>query len=93
MKTKQIVVKATLDQKEVLRLAARMHGKSLSSYVLDTAVQSATNVVLDQRVFRVTAEQYEAFMARAEDKERNAAALKRVLEYKASWEKSPGEVS
>lgn len=55
-------LRATPEQQTVLRRAAEVAHKSLTDFILDSACQAAEQTLLDQRLFMVSGERYEAFV-------------------------------
>jgi len=55
-------LRATPEQEAVLRRAAEVARKSLTDFILDSACQAAEQTLLDQRLFMVSGEKYQAFM-------------------------------
>jgi len=69
--------------------AAKALGRNRSEFVLDVAAERAQEVLLDRTNFELTASDHKRFVAaldRPLPKE-SAAALKRLLERQAPWEK------
>ncbi len=55
-------LRATPEQEWVLRRAAGVARKSLTDFILDNACQAAEQTLLDQRLFLVSGEQYQALV-------------------------------
>lgn len=55
-------LRATPEQETVLRRAAEVKQKSLTDFILDSACQAAEQTLLDQRLFMVSGEQYQALL-------------------------------
>ena len=71
--------------REIIDTAAAAVGKSRTEFVIDSARQSAVDVLLDQRVFHLDAAASEAFAdALAKPIEPNAA-LRDLLARKSPW--------
>jgi uncharacterized protein (DUF1778 family) len=78
------VPKAT---RELIDTAAAAVGKSRTEFMLESARQHAIDVLLDQRLFGLSAEQHEAFMQVLDHPPPPNAALKKLLSGKSPWEK------
>ncbi|AYC17351.1 hypothetical protein DZA65_00437 [Dickeya dianthicola] len=63
-KTKEtpINIRAKASQRELIDVAAKLLLKSRTESILDAACREAEDVLLDQRLFLVNDEQYDAFM-------------------------------
>lgn len=61
-KNQQINFRATDRQAEILRRAASATDKTLTDFVLDSAVDRAERILADRRWFSATPEQWEAFV-------------------------------
>ena len=61
-RTARLGLRATPQQEAVLRRAAEVSHKSMTDFVLDSAVQAAEQTLLDQRLFTLTGNQAEALL-------------------------------
>ena len=61
-KSQQINFRATNRQADVLRRAAAATDRTLTDFVLDSAVDRAETILADRRWFSVTESQWEAFV-------------------------------
>jgi uncharacterized protein (DUF1778 family) len=79
-----INIRALPAQRNLIDKAAKALRKSRSDFMLEASCREAENVLLDQRLFLVSAEQYQAFeeALRAPVPE----AVKTLLTSKAPWE-------
>jgi len=55
-------LRATPEQERVLRRAAEVVHKSLTEFILDSACQAAEQTLLDQRLFLVSGDRYQALL-------------------------------
>lgn len=55
-------LRATPEQERVLRRAAEVAHKSLTDFVLESACQAAEQTLLDQRLFVVSGDRYQAML-------------------------------
>ncbi len=58
-----INIRVTPETLGLIDRAARVAGKTRTDFILDTVRQVAEDTVLDQRLFSLNAEQWEAFVA------------------------------
>ena len=79
-------LRATREQEAVLRLAAEVADKSLSDFVLDSALQAAEQTLLDQRLFMVSGSQYQVLLELLERPEQANEGLRDLFARKAPWE-------
>ena len=67
--------------------AAAAVGKSRTDFMLDSARQHAIDVLLDQRLFVLDPEQYDAFVRVLDNPPPAGAKLKALMRKKSLWEK------
>jgi uncharacterized protein (DUF1778 family) len=78
-----INIRAKRAQRDLIDQAAELLGKTRSDFVLETACREAQEVLLDQRVFRLDAETFQALLdAPPSDNPK----LRRLMATKAPWE-------
>ncbi len=82
-----INLRASANQKALIDRAAAVLGKSRTEFMLDTARQAAENVLLDQRLILLGAADYKKFVARLDAPLEPPAALRKLLNTPAPWEK------
>ena len=87
MQTQTINLRASPDQKALIDRAAKRLGKSRTEFVLDTMREASENVLLDQRLFCVQAEAFDAFEAALDAPPEPDGRLRRTLAAPAPWEK------
>ena len=80
-------LRATPRQEAVLRRAADAAHKSLTDFILDSACLAAEQTLLDQRIFMVSGQQYEAFLALLDRPEQDNAGLRELFSRNAPWDK------
>lgn len=61
-RTARLGLRTTPEQETVLRRAAAVAHKSLTDFILDAAYQAAEQTLLDQRLFIVSGNQYQALL-------------------------------
>ena len=74
-------------QRELIDRAATLQGKSRTEFMLEAAREKAQNVLLDQAVFSVSAQQLEAFTALMNAPLSANAAVQRLLRKRSPWER------
>lgn len=85
--TTTITIHTTPDRMRVIDQAAQALGCSRSKFVLDAAEARAREVLLDQKVFTVSANQYEQFVEVLDQPlpKESQEAITRLLSVKAPW--------
>ena len=82
-----INLRATPQTKDLIDSAAKVVGKTLTDFVLDSARRSAEEVLLDQRIFMLDDEKHAAFMAVLDSPPAPSEELRKLLLSKSPWEK------
>lgn len=72
--------------RDMIDRAADVVGKTRSEFILESARTHAVDVLLDQRLFTLKADKYEAFIKTLEAPPAPNEKLKRLLASKAPWE-------
>ena len=67
--------------------AALVFGKTRTDFILDTVRKAAEEAVLDQRLFILDDEQWQAFKAALDAPPRDNTALNALLSRKPAWDK------
>lgn len=88
-KTRDAVInlRATQTQKALIDRAAQALGRKRSEFMLDSACKEAESVLLDQRYFALSAEEFKRFTAILDKPPADNAKLRRLLKSRAPWEK------
>ena len=86
-KTAPINMRVEPSQQALLTKAASLLHKDRSTFILDVACREAENVLLDQRLFQLSQEDFEAFEAALIAPIPDNDKLKAVLQEPAPWEK------
>jgi len=73
--------------RELIDHAAVVLGKTRTAFIIESSRQQAIDVLLDQRLFTLTAEQYDAFIRALDEPPVANEKLKRLMSSKAPWEK------
>lgn len=66
--------------------AAKAQGKTRTDFILEAARRAAEETMLDRTLVQVSAETYEAFLARLDAPPQSNVALKKTMRSKAPWE-------
>lgn len=82
-----INVRVSRTLRELIDRAADVLGKSRTEFILESARTHAIDVLLDQRLFTLDAERYDAFISALEAPPAPNEKLKQLLASKAPWEK------
>jgi uncharacterized protein (DUF1778 family) len=82
-----INIRALPTQRNLIDKAAAMLNKNRSDFMLEAACREAENVLLDQRLFLVDDNAYQAFETLMDAPVKDNSALRRLLNDKAPWEK------
>lgn len=80
-------LRATPEQEKVLRRAADVSRKSLTDFILDSACLAAEQTLLDQRLFMVTGQQYQALLDLLDQPVQDNPGLRDLFSRKAPWDK------
>lgn len=87
MQTQTINLRTSADQKALIDRAAERLGKSRTEFILDTMREASENVLLDQRMFWLDEEAFEAFQAILDAPPEPNDELRRTLSKTPLWEK------
>ncbi|AJJ11661.1 hypothetical protein CH64_582 [Yersinia rohdei] len=82
---KQINVRATEEERAVIDYAASLVNKNRTDFIIEKVVHEAQNIILDQRVFVLDDERYQAFIEQLEAPVQNAEGRKRLMDVKPEW--------
>ena len=86
-RTARLNLPTTPQQKAVLRRAAETSHKSMTDFILDSALQAAEQTLLDQRVFAQSDKQAHALLALFDRPEQDNPRLKDLFSCPAPWVK------
>jgi uncharacterized protein (DUF1778 family) len=78
-RTEKLDLRLTLAAKQTLQAAATAANKSVSEFVLDTALSEAEERLADRQVFTLDAESWDAFVAALDAPPRRHARLERLF--------------
>jgi uncharacterized protein (DUF1778 family) len=85
-RTEKLDLRLTPEAKRRLFAAAEASHRSVSDFVLQSALERAEETLSDRRVFYLIAKQWAAFRAALDAPPKIIPELKRLLERKAPWE-------
>ena len=85
-KNERLDLRVTSPQKRLLQQAANLKGETVSDFVLSSAMASADEALLDQRVFLLEPEVFDQLITRSEDVVKNRAAIDKILAIKTPWQ-------
>ncbi len=78
-KAEQLNIRASAAQKAKLSEAARLKNMNLSQFVLNKSLDAAEEVIADQRLIRVSKEEYEWLLAKLEEPPRDIPELRELF--------------
>lgn len=81
-----INIRALRAQRDLIDKAAAIRNKTRSDFMLEAACHEAENVLLDQRLFQLNDEDYDAFEAALKTPVNDNPALRKLLAERAPWE-------
>lgn len=85
VRTARLGLRATLEQETVLRRATEVAHKSLTDFILDAAYQAAEQTLLDQRLFMVSGNQYQALLEMLDRPESDNLSLADLFSRRPVW--------
>ncbi len=78
-RTEKLDLRLSLAAKQTLRAAATAAGKSVSEFVLDSALSEAEGRLADRRAFTLDGKRWDAFVAALDAPPRRHARLERLF--------------
>ena len=85
-RTAAINLRALESQRSLIDRAASLLGKNRSDFMLETVCREAENILLDQRLFRLSKTDFNAFMQALDAPVKANAQLRTLMTRKAPWE-------
>jgi uncharacterized protein (DUF1778 family) len=82
-----INLRAQAPQRSLIDEAARISGKSRTDFMLEAACEKAQQVLLEQTVFALDSERFQRFQSILDAPVENGAALRKLLQRQAPWER------
>ena len=81
-RTEKLDLRLTLGAKQALRLAAEVSHKTVSDFVMESALAKADEVLADRRIISLSAEDWQAFQAALDAPPRKLPRLERLANSK-----------
>ena len=81
-----INIRARVQDRALIDLAAQAVGKNRSDFILDTIRLKAESIVLDQRIFGLDDKGWQKFLKILDEPAKPNKALRELLARKAPWE-------
>jgi uncharacterized protein (DUF1778 family) len=78
-RSERIDIRTTPSVKKLLQQAAQASNKSVSEFLLDSALRAATETLADRRLFVLDDETWEAFLAALDSKPKPRPRLERLM--------------
>ncbi len=76
----RLEVRLTPKAKSMLKQAADIEDKTVSAFVLDKSLEAAAETLADRREFRLSAKQYDAFVAALDAPSKPRPRLEKLLQ-------------
>ncbi len=80
MKEQRLAVRVTARQKQTIERAAAVLGRNVTEFSVQALIERAEEVLTDQRLFAVSQEAWDEFMARLDEPARPLAELVALLQ-------------
>lgn len=85
-RTEKLDLRLTHEAKQTLSAAASARGRSMSDFVLESALNRAEEALMDRRQFHLSADQWASFLKALDAPARPSARLKRLLKEPSVFE-------
>jgi uncharacterized protein (DUF1778 family) len=86
-RSERVTLRMTPEAKRSLQEAAAVSNKSLSEFLLDTALSAAEEFLPDRRVFYLDQERWDAFMAALGAPPKDNPRLRKLFARQAAWDR------
>jgi uncharacterized protein (DUF1778 family) len=90
-RTEKLDLRLSLAAKQTLQAAASAQRKSVSEFVLDTALSEAEERLADRKVFTLDAKSWDAFLAALDAPPRRHARLERLFRESSPLDPTSGQ--
>jgi len=87
-RTTKLDLRLSPQAKQTLSAAARASHRSVSQFVLESALSRAAETLVERRHFELNAEQWDAFMAALDAPPREVPRLRRLFQEASAFEAS-----
>lgn len=84
-KQERLEQRVTSAQRALIERGAQATGKSLSEFVIESACLSAELAIMDQRVFYLDDEEFDAFVAKLDAPPQHNPGIERLFAKRAPW--------
>jgi uncharacterized protein (DUF1778 family) len=81
-----INIRASQKARELIERAAEVSGKTLTDFLLESATERATEVLLDQRLFVLDSERFDAFLKALDTLPPPPDALRELMRKRPLWD-------
>lgn len=85
-KAEQLNIRASAAQKAKLAEAARLQNMNVSQFVLSKSLDAAEEVIADQRLIRVSKQEYDWLIAKLDEPARDTPALRELFKRPSVFE-------
>jgi len=85
-RTAPINLRALDSQRNLIDKAAALSGKTRSDFMLETACREAENILLEQNLFMLNENDFDAFMKSLDAPVKDNPALQKLLSQQSPWE-------
>jgi uncharacterized protein (DUF1778 family) len=89
IRSEKLDIRLSAEAKRILASAATAQRRSISDFVLESALSRAEDALADRRRFGLDAERWDAFMAALEAPPRDLPRLKRLLNEPDAFAEKP----
>ena len=86
-RTERVDLRLTPSAKRTLQQAAAVSQKTVTEFVMDSALTAAFDMLADRRAFHLDAAQWDEFLAALDAPVGENAALRQLLARKPAWER------
>lgn len=84
-RNKQINIRATDEERSVIDYAASLVNKNRTDFIIESILQEAQNIILDQRMFVLDDARYQSFIEQLEAPVQNVEGRQRLMDAKPEW--------
>ena len=78
-KAEMLNIRASSSQKAMLAEAARLQNMNVSQFVLSKSLEAADEVIAEQRIIRVSSEEYDWLLAKLEEPPKDLSKLHEIF--------------
>ena len=85
-KTSRLGFRASEPKVSIIRMASDISHKSLTDFIMDSTYEAAEKVILDQRLFMISEDEYNNFLEILERPEQENKGLQDLLTSPSPWD-------